>query len=71
MSEPSTARRSDAESRQRYPTGPAVVPHRKNAAEWIMWCAIAPAAWVMQLLHIVSGMFRNAQAGGRRRERTP
>lgn len=24
------------------PVGPAVVPHRKNAAEWVMWLAAAP-----------------------------
>ena len=24
--------------------------HRKNAAEWVMWIVLWPAAWVMRLL---------------------
>ena len=28
------------------PVGPAVVPHRKNAAEWVMWLVIWPVAWL-------------------------
>jgi hypothetical protein len=30
------------------PLGPAVVPHRKNAAEWVMWVVLWPVAWVMR-----------------------
>jgi hypothetical protein len=33
-----------------YPPGPAVVPHRKNAAEWVMWAALWPVAWVVAKL---------------------
>ena len=32
------------------PVGPAVVPHRKNAAEWVMWLALlplVPIAWLI------------------------
>ena len=36
--------------RQQYPCGPAVVPHRKNAAEWVMWAALWPVAWVVARL---------------------
>ena len=33
-----------------YPPGPAVVPHRKNAAEWVMWAALWPVAWALAKL---------------------
>ena len=28
------------------PVGPATVPHRKNAAEWVMWVVLWPAGWL-------------------------
>jgi hypothetical protein len=34
----------------RYPRGPAVVPHRKNAAEWLMYATLYPFAWVVSRL---------------------
>jgi len=24
------------------------IPHRKNAAEWLMWVCLQPVAWVMR-----------------------
>ena len=35
---------------ERYPVGPAVVPHRKNAAEWVMWIALRPLVPVARLI---------------------
>ncbi|MDB5297513.1 MAG: hypothetical protein JWO31_3496 [Phycisphaerales bacterium] len=33
------------------PAGPSADParHRKNAAEWVMWTALQPVAWVVRL----------------------
>ena len=39
-----------AAGRRDFPPGPAVVPHRKNAAEWVMWAALWPVAWVLAKL---------------------
>ena len=32
------------------PIGPAVVPHRKNAAEWVMYVVLYPFAWAASRL---------------------
>jgi hypothetical protein len=48
----------------RYPTGPAVVPHRKNAAERVMWAALWPVAWVVVKLTRCRRDDANANARG-------
>jgi hypothetical protein len=36
----------------KYPTHNSDIPHRKNAAEWLMWLVLYPVALVMRLLRI-------------------
>jgi hypothetical protein len=35
--------------RQVFEFGPRIVPHRKNAAEWMIWIVLAPIAWICSL----------------------
>ena len=46
----SSAGHHPAPLRQDLRPGPPVVPHRKNAAEWVMWAALWPVAWVVAKL---------------------
>ncbi|HZK80625.1 MAG TPA: hypothetical protein VFC46_06145 [Humisphaera sp.] len=52
-------------SLQRFPAGPAVVPHRKNAAEWMMWIVVMPVARSWRFLTSGFGLF-NARIAPRR-----
>ena len=36
-------------------TGPEPNLHRNNAAEWAMWAALLPLAWVLRLLRRKGG----------------
>ena len=47
----------------RYPLGPAVVRHRKNAAEWVMWALLWPLAWVARVWGARAGR-RCGNSGG-------
>ncbi|HWE03464.1 MAG TPA: hypothetical protein VG326_13750 [Tepidisphaeraceae bacterium] len=38
---------------RRFAPGPAVMPHRKNVAEWMMWFVVAPAVWLARLIAAV------------------
>jgi len=31
------------------------IPHRKNAAEWLMWVCLHPVAWVMRATMKIKG----------------
>ncbi len=44
-----------ARGAERYPVGPPVVPHRKNAAEWVMWVVLWPVALVARLFGRTGG----------------
>jgi hypothetical protein len=33
------------------PPNPHDIPHKKNAAEWLMWLTLYPFAWLIQRLH--------------------
>lgn len=40
------------------PVGPAVVPHRKNAAERLMWLAAAPLGLLLRAVFFASSRLR-------------
>jgi hypothetical protein len=40
------------------PVGPAVVPHRKNAAEWVMWLAAAPVVLLLRAITFATSRLR-------------
>ena len=40
------------------PVGPAVVPHRKNAAEWLMWFAVAPLVILLRAASVAASRLR-------------
>ena len=48
---------------QQYPVGPPVMPHRKNAAEWVMWAALRPVAWLVRAWGVCAGG-RGGSPGG-------
>ena len=48
-------RPADAE---RFPVGPRVMPHRKNAAEWVMWVAAAPIVLLLRAFSFAASRLR-------------
>jgi hypothetical protein len=39
------------------------MPHRKNAAEWVMWAALRPVAWLVYAWRVRAGG-RGVSPGG-------
>ncbi len=37
------------------PLGPSVIPHRKNAAEWVLWAVLRPVVWLARRLGVHGG----------------